>query len=306
MKIFLTGAAGRYGRAICSFAAPHGHEIVGIDRRGWPTAEPLPPGVRVFTQEMGDIAAIERLLQGCDAVIHTAALHSTHLKTHSLPEFLDANVTHVARLLDAARAQGISRFCLCSTLQVYGDCFGPNACPVWIDEARAPRPTTAYGISKLLMEALGREVARIHGVSLLSLRLGAFGYMPDDELGLKLLSCALAPADAARAAFLAVEGERFRGEAVIIGPSIPFSQVEVESASFDRLALIEKYYPGAGPILAREGIAPTAADLRPMASNRLAWQFLGWEPQFTFADWLCRKGWLSPEALPTGETSPHR
>lgn len=294
MKIFLTGISGRLGRAIASLAASRGHEIVGIGRRGWTQPEPLPRNVTALAADSSDLAEVEKLMTGCDAFIHTAGLHSSHLKTHALADYLDVNVTQVGTLITIAHRLGIRRIALSSTLQVHCGIHCAASGSMIIDESLPVRPDTPYTISKCLMETLGRELARILGLSLVSLRLGAFGYIEDAELGLKLLTLSITPEDAARAVLLSVEKDGFRGEPIIIGPSGPFSQADVEKAGEHPRDVLEKHYPGASGILEKEGIVLSTADFQPVISNRRARILLGWEPEFTFSDWLRLKGWKPP------------
>ncbi len=56
-------------------------------------------------------------------------------------------------------------------------------------------------------------------------------------------------------------------------------------------AVLEKYYPGALPILEANGHKLQTEDLWPVTSIRKARLILGWEPQYTFETWLTGHGW---------------
>jgi nucleoside-diphosphate-sugar epimerase len=294
MKILVTGINGRLGKAIAGLAEGRGHSIIGVCRRGWNEAEPLPAGVTVHAGDTADADRMGELMQGCDAFVHTSGLHSAHLKTHSLADFLDVNVTQVGTLLLKAKAAGISRVCLSSTLQVhcgYDQCASGS---MIFEESMPSRADTPYSLSKHLMEELGVEMARMTGLSIVSLRLGAFGYLPDDKLGVSLLNLAITSTDAARAVFHAVERGGFAGEAVIIAPAVPISQSDLVAGQRDPQSVLEKYYPGASEILTANGQTLTPSRFSCVSNIRRAEALLGWKPTFTFGDWLKSKGWVPP------------
>ena len=291
MKILVTGINGRLGTALARLAAERGHEVIGISRSGWPSDQALPPGVTTKQMDTADLEAVKSLMDGCQAFIHTSGLHSSHLKTHSFGDFLDINVTQVGRLLSAAHSVGLTRICLSSTLQVQCGYTQRASGSMIIDESMPSRADTAYSISKCAMEVLGREMARAFGLSLLSLRLGAFGYQEDSALGPKLLNLALSAADAARAAYLAVEKIGFEGEPILIAPASPFTQADVIEGIQDPEGILEKYYPGSLAILRREGLAVAPSNFYSVCTIRRAKLLLDWAPGFTFESWLRLKGW---------------
>ena len=45
MKVLVTGITGKLGRLVAAELLQAGHELLGIDRRPWPSA---PPGVEMF------------------------------------------------------------------------------------------------------------------------------------------------------------------------------------------------------------------------------------------------------------------
>ena len=76
--------------------------------------------------------------KGMDAVVHFAALHAPHRETHSADAFWRTNVDATGRLLDAAKACGISRFLLASTTSVYGRSMRTQGHAAWVTEALVP------------------------------------------------------------------------------------------------------------------------------------------------------------------------
>lgn len=291
MKILVTGINGRLGSAIAQLATERGHEIVGVSRSGWADDEPIPAGVTFHQLDTANVEAMTELMKGCQAFIHTSGLHGAHLKTHTLADFLDINVTQVSRLLLAAHSVGLNRICLSSTLQVQCGYTQRASGSMILEETMPCRADTAYSISKRSMEVLGEEMSRVYGLSVVSLRLGAFGYLADADLGPKLLNLAITSTDAARATYLAVERTGFSGEPIVIAPSVPFSQADVNEGTTTPGAVVERYFPGAIGILKQAGLSVSPGNFYSVCSIRRAKALLGWEPTFTFEDWLKLKGW---------------
>lgn len=255
----------------------------------------MPSAVTLHSLDTANIDAVKELMTGCDAFIHTSGLHGAHLKTHSFADFLDINVTQVSRLLLAAHSVGISRICLSSTLQVQCGYTQRASGSMIIEESMPSRADTPYSISKRTMEILGEEMARVYGLSIVSLRLGAFGYLKDAALGQKLLNLSITSTDAARATYHAIERTGFSGEAVLIAPSVPFSQADVNEGTISPETVVERHYPGAVEVLKNEGLAVASSNFYSVCSIRRAKVLMDWEPNFTFEDWLKLKGWKRPK-----------
>ena len=130
-RIALTGATGFVGSAVLEEALDQGHSVRALTRR----AQPARDGVEWVEGTLADPAALARLCEGADAVLHVAGLTSTP----DLAEFETANVTGTANVIAAARSAGAGRFVFVSSLA-----------------AREPK-LSAYGASKARAEALVEE-----------------------------------------------------------------------------------------------------------------------------------------------------
>jgi nucleoside-diphosphate-sugar epimerase len=292
MKLFVTGICGRLGRAIAAEAPAQGHTVLGIDTKPWPADHAPPPeGVEVHPGSYEDVPTVERLLAGCDAIIHTAGPHGELVGKLGLAGFLHANVECVANLLEAAARHGVRRVALSSTMEVLlGRDWASSGAAV-VDERSAPAGDSAYSISRLLQEHMGRELSRTLGLSIGSLRYMAFGYGEDARLGPSLLARSLTAADTARACLCAVGLDSLRGDVFNIGPKTPLTNADILAAVNDPEGVVEKYFPGAVEVLRASGYTPTFDDLWPVTSIRKAKLILGWEPRYTFETWLTEHGW---------------
>lgn len=101
MKVLLTGGTGFLGRRIAAELAPR-HGLRLLVRPG-SSRERFPAGVEFAAGDVTDRASLERALDGCDAVVHAAAL----VKILAPPEQFDRiNVGGLENVLAAAEQSG--------------------------------------------------------------------------------------------------------------------------------------------------------------------------------------------------------
>jgi nucleoside-diphosphate-sugar epimerase len=154
-RIFVSGANGFVGRAICQALVQAGHAVTGGVRHDTALPEGVEPRVT------GDLATASVRLDGFDAVVHAAGL--AHRRGVPLEDWRRANVTASEKLARAAPSQ--ARFIYISSIGVYGR--APSGI---VTEQTAPAPQDDYALSKL--EAEGR-LADILGERLRILRPAA-------------------------------------------------------------------------------------------------------------------------------------
>ncbi len=290
MKIFVTGLSGRLGRGIVEEAVSQGLQVVGIDVVPWPDGA-LPPGIELHDGSFEDIGFVEPLMRGCDALIHCAGLHGGHLEEADLQEFLRVNVVSGAGLLEAAARAGIRRISLASTMEVLAGRDWDGAGATILDEDTKVCTDSAYSISRVLVEDLGCEFARQHDVSVASLRLCGFGWVPDSELGGKLLARTLPPRDVGHAMICGVQQDGLAGEIFLVAPKSPLTQRDMMAARTDPRAVVEKHYPGAVAVLESSGMEIEPENFYPVSNIAKAGRVLGWTPRMTFGRWLQEQGW---------------
>lgn len=79
MKVLVTGISGKMGRIVAETLLAADHEVIGIDRRPWPTA---PAAIEVHTHDIRKRSAAEVFRRfRPEAVIHMATV--THISTRS-------------------------------------------------------------------------------------------------------------------------------------------------------------------------------------------------------------------------------
>ena len=167
-RIALTGAHGKLGRFVVADLLAHGHQVVAIDRMH---AADVDARAQQRVVDLTDAAAADACLDGCDALIHLAAI--TDPVSQPAPVMFANNVRSTFNLLDAAARRGLARVVLASSQSVLGHPWAPTVLPLDyapVDEDHPARPVDPYALSKQLCEEMGAYFARAHGLRLLTFR----------------------------------------------------------------------------------------------------------------------------------------
>jgi nucleoside-diphosphate-sugar epimerase len=148
LKVLLTGHHGYIGSVMAGVLRQAGHDVTGLDAyfyegcdfgRG---SEPVPS----IRKDVRDVDSAD--LRGFDAVIHLAALSNDPLGCLDESCTLDINHRGSVTLARSAKAAGVPRFLFASSCSLYG-----AAGDKILDENAEFKPITAYGTSKVLVEA---------------------------------------------------------------------------------------------------------------------------------------------------------
>ncbi len=146
MRVLVTGDRGYIGAVLMPLLAAAGHDAVGYDAAffegcGFPAGTGRQDTVRrdIRTIEPGD-------LEGCDAVIHLAALSNDPLGDLNPDITYEINHRASVRVAEAAKQAGVGRFVFASSCSLYGAGEG------LLTEESAMAPVTPYGESKILAE----------------------------------------------------------------------------------------------------------------------------------------------------------
>jgi len=176
MNVLVTGGAGYLGSVLVPKLVARGHRVrvvdlgyFGLDHL---TRIPYTEVIREDLRALADRPALGReLLDGCEAVIHLAAI-SNDPSADLHPDLTEeVNVGVTARLAELAREQGV-RFLFSSSCSIYGEADGE------IDESGSTNPLTVYASSKVTAERILGELSDSRWAAT-TLRNGTlFGYSP--------------------------------------------------------------------------------------------------------------------------------
>ena len=167
-SIFVTGAAGFIGQAVCSDLSSRGYQVVGALRRQ--AVACLSAHVQYKTLgDMHDGTNWAAALTGIDSVVHLAA--RVHLMSddaqNPLAEYRRINVAMTMNLARQSAAAGVRRFVFISSIKVNGE-NTPFGQPFTADDI--PHPIDPYGVSKLEAEKMLLQLAQETGMEVVIIR----------------------------------------------------------------------------------------------------------------------------------------
>ena len=131
MHALLTGGAGFIGQHVLRRLLANGHTVRVLDslrsdvHRGssW-----IPPaGIEFHNADLRDADALDRAMNGIDAVLHLGAKVGLGVDVQDLPDYASSNDVGTAALLAAMARAGVQRLTLASSMVVYGE--GLGRCP---------------------------------------------------------------------------------------------------------------------------------------------------------------------------------
>ena len=167
-NILVTGGCGFIGANFVRYVArnhPHAH-ITVLDKLTY-AGNPeniagLPPSqVDLVVGDICDVALLERIVPGHDAIVHFAAESHNDNSIANPEPFIRTNVEGTMRLLEAARKHDV-RFHHISTDEVYGDLALDD--PARFTEDTPYHPSSPYSASKASSDHLVRAWVRTYGL----------------------------------------------------------------------------------------------------------------------------------------------
>lgn len=281
MRVLVTGATGRVGRAIAIHLMRAGHDVTGFDR--------APSSTAAIVADLDDDAALARALDGVDAIVHTAGLHAPQVDVVPDAEFERINVGATRRLLARARDAGIGRFVLTSTTALYG-------VAGWIDESVAPQPRTIYHRTKLAAEDAVREAAAAGGLAATILRMSRCFPEPVPEMAAYRLHRGVDARDVASAHAFALADETPGCRVFVVSGATPFERADIDALAIDAPAVLARRAPGLVETFTRRGWPLPRIIDRVYSPGAL--QALGWSPRRGYDEVIRQYDDESGEVLP--------
>jgi UDP-glucose 4-epimerase len=181
MKILVTGGAGYIGSIVTEELINQGDSVVVFDNLYYGHRSAVHPKAAFVEGDLADRAAVKTLFDThtIEAVMHFASF-TLPGESMELPfKYIGENVTNGLNLLQEAVENGVRRFILSSTANLFDD---PERTP--IDEQERIVPGSPYGESKNVLERFLYWLDRIYGFRYAALRyFNAAGASPTGERG---------------------------------------------------------------------------------------------------------------------------
>jgi NAD dependent epimerase/dehydratase len=157
MKVLVTGADGFIGSHLTEELVRQGYEVRcfamynSFNSWGWldSVQESLKESLEVFLGDIRDPHGVKAAMQGCDMVVHLAALIAIPYSYGSPNTYVDTNINGTLNVLQAARELGVKRLLHTSTSEVYG-----TAKYVPITEEHPLQGQSPYSATKIAADQL--------------------------------------------------------------------------------------------------------------------------------------------------------
>lgn len=128
MKVLITGADGFIGSHLTEAMVRAGHDVRAFvlynsfNSWGWldACASDVKGRFEVFAGDIRDPNGVRTAMQGCDAVLHLAALIAIPYSYYSPDTYIETNVKGTLNVVQAARDLGVQKVVHTSTSEVYG------------------------------------------------------------------------------------------------------------------------------------------------------------------------------------------
>ena len=289
MKVVITGALGKVGRAATTAMLTAGHDVLAVDLAR-PTFERRDAGTaRYQMADLTDAGEAYAVVRGADAVVHAAAIPEP---TANPPHVVfQTNLMATFNVLEAAVSFGVKRFVNISSETIPGFFFPerdflPDYAPV--DELHPMRPQDPYALSKIFGEQLMEAAVRRSDLRCISLRPSWVQNSDNYErnLGPQVRDAALLSPnlwsyidvdDLADAIVLATESELPGHEVFYIA-----SPDNVGGRNFAEI--LQQYYGAQIELRATDRIDASGI------SSAKAQRMLGWAPKRSWRDYLDSDG----------------
>ena len=173
----VTGGAGFIGSHLAEELVRRGHRVRIVDslitgKRS--NIEHISP-VEFIEGDLADFDVARRAVDGCDYVLHQAAIPSVPRSVKDPITSNRANVDATLNVLVASRGAGVKRVVFAGSSSVYGDA---PALPK--HEGMVPNPLSPYALQKLVGEQYMQMFTRLYGLETVTIRyFNVFGPRQD-------------------------------------------------------------------------------------------------------------------------------
>jgi len=166
-KVMVTGGAGYIGSHAVLALLDAGHDVVVLDNLVTGFDWAVDPRATLVRADVADDHAVRAAIRDHDvrAIMHFAGSVVVPESVADPLKYYRNNTAATRALLESAVVEGVAHFIFSSTAATYGS---PVRVPV--QESDPTVPINPYGMSKLMTEAMLRDVAAAHPINYCALR----------------------------------------------------------------------------------------------------------------------------------------
>lgn len=121
MRVFVTGGTGFIGGTVARQLRDRGDDVVCLVRSPEKAAKLTELGCVLVGGDLGDAEAMRSGMEGCDAVVHAAAMYEVGIPAKQHPAMWEANVAGTEHAMNAALEAKVPRIVYVSTCGVFGN-----------------------------------------------------------------------------------------------------------------------------------------------------------------------------------------
>ena len=301
MKILVTGADGFIGSHLTELLVAKGYDVRAFvcynsfNTWGWLDDSAIVNDIEVVTGDIRDPNGVKVAVDGCDAVMHLAALIAIPFSYIAPDTYIDTNIKGTVNVLQAAREKN-TRVLVTSTSEVYG-----TAKYVPIDEDHPYQGQSPYSASKIGADRLAESFYRSFDLPVTIVRpFNTFGPRQSARAVIptiitQLLSGisdiklgSLHPTrdlnyvkDVANAFMAILQNDACIGEEINIATN---NEISIGALAEE---IISQINPDAKIVCDDQRIRPEKSEVeRLLGSNAKIQKLTGWEPKYTFSQGL--------------------
>ena len=124
MKVFVTGGTGFIGGEVARQLRARGDDVVCLVRSPEKATRLRELGCELTEGDLSDTAAMRAGMEGCDGLVHAAAMYEVGIPAKQHPAMYEANVTGSERVLRAAQEAKLGKIVYVSTVGTFGNTHG--------------------------------------------------------------------------------------------------------------------------------------------------------------------------------------
>ena len=277
----MTGGTGFIGARVAAKLRERGDQVVALVRSRGKAAELERIGCEIAEGDLSASETIRAAAEGCDGVVHAAAIYKVGIPKGEREGMYDANVRGTERVLDAAFEAGVGRIVYVSTINAFGNTHGEvvdegytrpgNDYVSYYDETKflshkVALDRIAKGVPVTIVQPGGVYGPNDHsevGNMIDQTRSGKLRALPFPKLGLNLVHVD----DVADGIILALDRGQI-GESYVLG-----GEITTMRGLVDKVAAIEGRKPPARDL-------PTAMIKAAIPVGPLVGKLMGFPPNF--------------------------
>jgi dihydroflavonol-4-reductase len=124
VKVFVTGGTGFIGGEVVRQLRARGDGVACLVRNPEKAGKLSELGCELVSGDLSDEAILRQGMEGCDGVVHAAAMYEVGIPAKQHPAMYEANVRGTEHVLSAAREAKVAKVVYVSTVGIFGNTHG--------------------------------------------------------------------------------------------------------------------------------------------------------------------------------------